>query len=631
MMATGILYYVQSLWPFATFRNDDLRLSDRLVRELEIPDETKRFVFAIREPESQAVIYILCVQNLSERSAIDAERLIRCVKPGAVMAQVNEIDFEDVQLLSDGGTKGDIEHPIPTCSLEVLKRCFLHKIGKDKYENMAGSLVLKEIFGVGFNGHFSTAKRVAEEVGSSFLLLESPFVQLETENSSSSEVVNSGNNNFQSFVLQPSNLMPQKMTSIIPSSSTRYLISDDHLRSQTLKMLSSHLLHLNPNQNPTPTPPNIQPKDDYEAPQYAHSVYPLLQDLHNIFTEIPSIGRALAHAQNMLHDISKGDSIDTQILSEIYAFRIAVEGLRIALNNTGRIPINKTLNHQTPKPEFSTLTDQEKSHVLLAHALQSQTKNFNSIVAILDASTLHGLRTHWNTSVPQEIETTIEELIADSSKDSESTNQGDKKRKLTNKPVVAVGAGATAVLGASSLSKAIPASTFIKLMTFKLPTSLKLIMTQTQKLISISLTKFLGPSKVMAPNFTTSSMKAAASAEKIRTVVHSVIASAEKTSLSAMRTAFYEIMRKRRVRPIGVLPWATFGCSVATCTGLLVFGDGIECAVESVPSAPSIACLGRGIESLQKASQEVEQRERFRVQKSIESLVSRFKKWKLAT
>ncbi|KAL7597243.1 hypothetical protein Lser_V15G29424 [Lactuca serriola] len=629
MMATAVLYYVQSLWPFATFRNDDLRLSDRLVKGLELPDETKRFVFAIREPESEAVIYILCVQNLSERSAIDVERLVRCVKPGAVVAQVNEIDFEDVQLLSDG----DNEHPIPTSSLEVLKRCFLHKIGKDTYENVAGNLVLKEIFGVGFNGHFSTAKRIAEEVGSSFLLLESPFVQLERDNNNSSSEVESGNN-FQGFGLQPSNLMPQKMGSIIPSSSSKYLISDDHIRSQTLKLLSSHLLQLNPNQNPSPI--NIQPKDDYEAPQYARSVYPLLQDLHNIFLEIPSIGRSLAYAQKMLHDVSKGEGIDTKLLSEVYTFRIAVEGLRIALNNAGRMPINKTGNHQTPKTDFSTLPDEEKSHALLANALRSQTKNFNSIVAILDASTLSGLRKHWNTEVPQEIEDTIEELVAESTKDGETTNH-DKKRRLTNKPVVAVGAGATAVLGASSLSKVVPASTFIKVVTFKVPASLKLIMTQTQKLVSISISKILGPSKVIAPSFfnsgvnTTSSMKAAASAEKIRTVVHSVIASAEKTSLSAMRTAFYEIMRKRRVRPIGVLPWATFGCSVATCSSLLVYGDGIECAVESLPSAPSIASLGRGIESLHQASQAVEQMESFRIQKSIESLVNRFKKWNLAS
>lgn len=620
-MATGILYYVRSLWPFGNIKNDDdLRVSDGLVRGLEIPDETKRFVFAIREPESQAVIYILCAQNLSERSAVDAERLIKCVKPDAVVAQVNEVEFDDVQLLDDG----DDQYSVPTSSLEVVKRCFLHKIGKDKYENVAGSLVLKEIFGVGFNGHFSAAKRMAEEVGSSFLLLESPFVNIENGNSPSSEV--ESGNSFQGFALQPQNLMPQNASSIVQSGSSRYLSSNDNVHSQMLKSLCCHLVQLSSDQNTVPI------KDDYEAPQYARSVYPLLEDLHSIFQEIPSIKRALAYAQKMLHDVSKGDNIDTQSLSEVYAFRIAVEGLRIALNNAGRMPISKTGKSQSPNVDFSSLPYEEKSHALLAHALQSQTKNFKSIVAILDAKTLSGLRQHWNTVIPPEIKDTVEELVAESTKDDETTNQSDKKRKLTDKPVVAVGAGATAVLGASSLSKVVPASTLVKVVTFKVPVSLKLIMTQTQKLVSISISKILGPSKVMFNSGvnTTSSMKAAASAEKIRTVVHSVIASAEKTSLSAMRTAFYEIMRKRRVRPIGVLPWATFGCSVATCTSLLIYGDGIEWAVESLPAAPSIASLGRGIESLQQAAQAVEQTESSRIQKSIESLVNRFKKWKLA-
>ncbi|KAI3688375.1 hypothetical protein L1987_82087 [Smallanthus sonchifolius] len=230
----------------------------------------------------------------------------------------------------------------------------------------------------------------------------------------------------------------------------------------------------------------------------------------------------------------------------------------------------------------------------------------------------------------------VDELVAESANNGETTNHSDKRRKLKNKPVVAVGAGATAVIGVSSLSKVLPASSLIKVVTFKVPFSLKLIMTQTQKLVSISISKILGPTKIIAPGMfnsglnATSSMKAAASAEKIRTIVHSVIASAEKTSLSAMRSAFYEIMRKRRIRPIGVLPWATFGGSVATCTSLLVYGDGIECAVESFPSAPLIACLGRGIESLQLASQLVEQSEISRVHKSIELLFNRFKMWKLA-
>ncbi|KAJ6683261.1 hypothetical protein OIU85_006987 [Salix viminalis] len=74
-------------------------------------------------------------------------------------------------------------------------------------------------------------------------------------------------------------------------------------------------------------------------------------------------------------------------------------------------------------------------------------------------------------------------------------------------------------------------------------------------------------------------------------------------------------MRQRQVQSIGVLPWATFGCSVATCSALLMYGDGIECAVESLPAAPSIASLGRGIQSLHQASQVVGQTDGTRIQK----------------
>ncbi|KAI6699204.1 hypothetical protein NL676_019323 [Syzygium grande] len=122
------------------------------------------------------------------------------------------------------------------------------------------------------------------------------------------------------------------------------------------------------------------------------------------------------------------------------------------------------------------------------------------------------------------------------------------------------------------------------------------MLSPTQNVLAMAFGQSLGSSKLAAPGLAssaakTSALKVTASAEKIRVVAHGVIASAEKTSLSAMRTAFCEIMRKQRIKPIGFLPWATFGCSVATCTSLLVYGDGIECAAESLPAAPSIASL----------------------------------------
>ena len=85
-----------------------------------------------------------------------------------------------------------------------------------------------------------------------------------------------------------------------------------------------------------------------------------------------------------------------------------------------------------------------------------------------------------------------------------------------------------------------------------------------------------------------------------------------------MRAAFYEIMRKRRAKPIGALPLATFGASLSTCAGLL-----------SLPSAPSIAKLGWGIQNLHEASLEVRSRESNRIQNAIEALRQKLKKFRL--
>lgn len=615
----AIVEHVQNSWPFSALMFNDLRASDKIVGKLAIPESTKNFVYTIREPDSDAVIYVLSVQNLSERSALDAECLIRAIKPDAVVVQLNDSGLKEA---------GDKE-TVPTSVLGVLKNCFMHKIGRERYENAAGSLVLREIFGVSFNGHLIAAKKAAEEVGSTFLMLESPFVKCNMSyNDECNLDVNSKSGFRSAFSLQLNNLVPGKIGSSIVSTNSMAFHVTDEVHSQMVRALSSYLVRANTASKFSGE--DVRPLVDYEVPQFANYVYPLLVDLHDIFLDIPSMGTALACAQKMLQDVSKGEIIDNSLLSEVYAFQIAVEGLRIALNNAGRLIRNSV----PPRCEFSDLAMNEKSHAILAQALRSQTNKYRSIVAVVDASGLAGLRKHWKTSVPVEVKDMVDQLIINLGEDGEFSTDCTRKWLLADKPVVAVGAGATAALGVSSLSKFIPASTFIKIATFHIPAPLKLMLTQTQKAIIFTLSKVLGPTKVVVPGMTSSSMKgsvvkAAASAEKLRVVAHSVIASAEKTSLSAMRTAFYEIMRKRQVRRIGVLPWATFGCSVATCSGLLVYGDGIECAAESFPAAPSIASLGRGIESLHRASQLVRQAESSRIQRSIESLLHKFKKLKI--
>ncbi|XP_050212410.1 uncharacterized protein LOC126663826 [Mercurialis annua] len=631
-MVFAFIYSLQNLWPLSVLKYNDLKASNELVSKLSVPENTKRFVYAVRDPDSQSVIYILCVQNLSERSAIDAECLIRAIRPEAVVAQVSnsdmsEIQFEDIELKNKL-----VDNPVPTSAFEVIKRCFVDKTNKDKYENVACNLVLKEIFGVGSYGHVMAAKRVAKEVGSSFLLVETPVVGTAASDNNSSSEVNIG---FKVNGLV-SNLVPVNVGTLASSSSRRFCLTDD-VQSQMVKLLSAYmdasLQKISPpNSDPEAGSKEIHPGSSPQVPSFAQSIYPLLLDLHNIFADIPSITRALASSQKMFYDVNRGETVDTEIISEVYTFRIAVEGLRIALNSVGRLPLKLGMTNKT-KAEFTELTVEDKSSALLAQTLQNQSVKFKKIVALVDSSALAGLRKNWGVALPPEIKEMVGQLVEECDLDGESSNQSDKKSLFSNKPVMAVGAGATAVLGTSSLSKIIPTSSFLKFLTFKLPAPLNFALTQFQKSMAVALGKTLGPSKVVAPGLAnsgvnaTSFLKAATSAEKIRTVVHSVIASVEKTSFSATRTAFYEIMRKRRVQPIGLLPWATFGCSIATCSGLLMYGDGIECAVESVPAAPSIASLGRGIQNLHLASSKVRQTDRIQI--AIESLMNRLRKVKI--
>ncbi|CAN7020890.1 unnamed protein product [Brassica oleracea var. botrytis] len=109
-----------------------------------------------------------------------------------------------------------------------------------------------------------------------------------------------------------------------------------------------------------------------------------------------------------------------------------------------------------------------------------------SIVAVVDTSNHAGLRKHWKTCVPQEVKDLSEHMVQDFDNE-ESSNDSKLKRLLSNKLVVAV--------GASSLSKAISASPFFKIITFKVPASLNLFLTHTHNAMAYALPKsYLGVS-----------------------------------------------------------------------------------------------------------------------------------------
>ncbi|KAM2197130.1 hypothetical protein ACFX1Q_000579 [Malus domestica] len=183
----------------------------------------------INQPATQSVIYILSAQSLSEWSATDAVCLIREIRPDAVIAQVGHSTLTEIQseesVLCDGFDKS-----FPTSTLRVLKRCFLEKVNKERSEDIAGNLVLQEIFGVGFHGHFLAAKRVAQEVGSSFLVLELPFVKSSGAENTPGEL--EAVSKFQGLV---SGLVPQKVGLVAASSSMRLYITND-LQSQMIQL-----------------------------------------------------------------------------------------------------------------------------------------------------------------------------------------------------------------------------------------------------------------------------------------------------------------------------------------------------------------------------------------------------------
>ena len=617
-MASVLLSRFQTVWPFSLFKTDDLTISNRLVHQLSVPEPTKQFTFAIQDPSRQTVVYILAVQNLSQQSSLDAEWLISSVHPDAVVVQVSHSALPEIQTEEKFSDSRVLT--IPTSALGVLRKCFLQKINKEEYESVAGNLILKEIFGVGFYGHLLAAKRAAEMVNSEFLLLDSPYENLSVLESKSGYVDRANNQ-----LLPVNALVPVKSTG---SLSSKRIFFYDTCQSEMVKSLTRSMA--------SSSKPISENLCNYQVPWFARAIYCLLADLHNLFSELPSIGNALLYAQKLLTDVNEGESVDTEHLSEVRNFRIAVEGLRIALNSSAYTSNNKIETSNSPL-EFNNLPKEEKCHALLAQSLKYNAKKFKTVVAVVDAGSLSGIRRHWNTTLPKGVmelaSKGISRYYVEEMEDC-TIEQEEKKKLLAGKPVVAVGAGATAFVGVTSFSKAIHASTLVKIIAYKLPSSIKISVAAFQRISALGLAKILGPSKILASGFAGSTTKASAvkvsvSTEKIRALTHSVVASAERTSLLAMRASFYEIMRKRTVQPARVSPWLTFGCSMVTCAGLLAYGDGIECAVESASSAPMIASLGRGLQSLHEASQQVStSSNNKRIQDALQSLMYSFKKLK---
>ncbi|KAH9291285.1 hypothetical protein KI387_043521, partial [Taxus chinensis] len=318
-MASWIASRIQHVWPFASIKNDDLKVSNGRVGALVVPETTKQFVFALHDPDSSFVVYLLATEPLSERSASDAECLVRAIRPKVVVAQIHPSSLDDVWAEESNLSAGKACF-VPTSLLGVLKCCFLENINWSKYESRAGSQVLQIIFGTGFYGHVLAAKQAAIEIHSPFFFLETPY-----KNSQDGK---------------------------------------------------------------------------------------------------------LDATKNAWTDVEQGKVVDCQLLSQVNKFRIAVEGLIIALNSATRIPIKKEEKNMKDV-NFDDLPYEEKCYVLFAQALRRQARQSDTVVAIIDASSLSRIRKHWTTRVLEEISKLAEEcFISDTSDNDTNGDASDNKRKV---------------------------------------------------------------------------------------------------------------------------------------------------------------------------------------------------------
>ncbi|KAI5081447.1 hypothetical protein GOP47_0004630 [Adiantum capillus-veneris] len=611
-MASWIVSLLSFFWP--SFSNDDLYISKRLVQSLPIQPSTRYFTLALQDPQRpKSVLYILSTMLLSEQSASDADDLINAVKPNVVVAQVGSDAMEVIHM----------EHlPVtanlyPKSILHVIRESFHDGNSYAKYMKMAQADVIKAIFGTTFMGHVVAAKHAAKELRSEFYYLECPVVPA---NGTTAEKTSDDNENPLAVAHHVASSLGSSFFGCSGARSSNWS-AYTLIAPEVNSSLSNALAAASPSLSRFSTQEQEEsslPETEYKCPEYAQVVYPFLAELYNTYRHLPGMGLAIQGTQKLLTDVEKGEVVDHSHLSICQCFRLAAEGLRVALNSSAYAPLK--LDKVSSPLSFDELPYEDKCYVLLAQALKQQLQKSQCVVAVLDAGMVAGVRKYWTFSVPDDVAAmAMECLISEADEDSINEAEGSKSRIL-DKPLIVMGAGAAAAFGVASFSQWAPASTAMKILSFKVPTIFKLGLLQAKKGTVSTMAKaahplmksFMFPGKgFLATKSVAGSkislLKAVANTGNIRTAAHSVIATAEKASYSAIRTAFYNAMQNRHRKNGGGKLWLCFGASVAACAGLLAFGQGIENVIEIVPAAYSISNLCQGVSNLSNASNELMQ------------------------
>ncbi|KAH7404599.1 hypothetical protein KP509_15G033600 [Ceratopteris richardii] len=352
----------------------------------------------------------------------------------------------------------------------------------------------------------------------------------------------------------------------------------------------------------------------YECPEFAQAIYPFLIELYCAFRHLPGMHLALQETQKLLLNVRNGGAIDHSCLSVCQCFRLGAEALRSALNDSAHAPLELDKFSSSFVP-FEELPYEDVCYVVLAQALKEQLQKSHRVVAILDAGMVAGVRKYWTSTVPDHVKALATECLILDSEESPNSEEEGSEGSMLDKPLIIVGAGAATLVGVTSSVHWGSASTAMKMFSFKIPTALKLAFIGAKKGSISSVIKAAHPitSSVFpsgkafsaakyAAGFKASVFNAVSGSANTRVAAHSVISTAQRVSLSAIRTTFYHVMQNRHRKGVGPRLWLSFGASVTACAGVLMFGEKFENVIEIVPEASSISSLCKGLNNLSHAS-----------------------------
>ncbi|XP_002964063.2 uncharacterized protein LOC9654545 [Selaginella moellendorffii] len=291
-------------------------------------------------------------------------------------------------------------------------------------------------------------------------------------------------------------------------------------------------------------------------PEFAASFFPIflmLDQLNDSIWPRTHGSNAVAAAERIIADTAAGKEVSRELLDSVLGFRVTLEYFRLLQHD-----ISRRIAMNAPPPfasSYTGLPDQEKCEVLLTQALQRQAKRSKVVVAVLDGSQVLGVRKYWNVLVPPEAAAMSDSFLFSAGDDTTSTELDEAGGNL-----VALGAGAAVVAGAT------------KFLSSKAPVLAKL------------------PWAPFSPARSS--------------IVRAFVGLAKRKSIGAVHWSFYGLMRQRTGMSSLRRPWVVFGGSVLTAVGLFYADDQIGGAVEAVPSAISVARLGRGLKNLKRTAAE---------------------------